>query len=143
MSDHRCNGHETEALREFLFVEFVSPDVYEIYTSNGTYTSNKPILLKPYFFGADEDSNFPCFQISGRGHTHREIQTCRLNTFSTSQSVVFIMVSLLESFSMFSVFSVFFRYLKPIAFIMVSLLESFSNSIAIFSIANFKIEVKK
>ena len=24
MSDHRCNGHETEALRELLFVGFVS-----------------------------------------------------------------------------------------------------------------------
>ena len=30
MSDHRCNGRETEALREFSFVEFVSVHLCEI-----------------------------------------------------------------------------------------------------------------
>ena len=107
MSDHRCNGHETEALREFLFVEFVSAYLYEIWISNRRCTS-KPVLLKLYFFSAVEDSNFPCFQ------PHTQENSNRLNTFSTSHSVVFIIVRIVFEFNSY-IFSDLFPLFNMLA----------------------------
>ena len=64
MSDHRCNGHETEALRELLSVGFVSAHLCIV------------------FFSAVEDSFFPRFHISGRGPaSYTQGNSNRLNTF--------------------------------------------------------------
>ena len=65
-ADHRCKGHETEALREFL-IKFRFQTEHAI-PINQFFSSFS-------FFPAVEDSNFPRFQISGRSHTHRKIQT--------------------------------------------------------------------
>ena len=63
------------------------------------------------FFSADEDSTFQRFQISG--HKHREIQN-RLNTFSTFQSVVYIMVKIVFEFGSY-IFSDLFPLFNMLA----------------------------
>ena len=42
MSDHRCNGHETEALREFLFVEFVFSYLFPLFNMLASAITSEP-----------------------------------------------------------------------------------------------------